>query len=82
MFQKEGLLGVLRNSLLTGATDIQSTDCNVSKNELLTKFLQVVLKISENFQKKSVMEFYFSKLQAYKQQPSALRSKFRKKKLK
>ena len=53
----------------------KSTDCNVTKNELLTKLFKSVLKIIENLSRKSssVMEFYFSELQAYKLNPSGLR---------
>ena len=41
---------ILRNFLLTGVVGLQSTGCNTTKNELLTKFLKDVLKILENFQ--------------------------------
>ena len=47
---KVGPQEILRNFLLTGVVGLQSTGCNITKNELLTKFLKDVLKILENFQ--------------------------------
>ena len=45
----EALLEIFRNSLLIGVACLQTTCCNATKNEILTKFLQGVLKISKNF---------------------------------
>ena len=43
-------LEILRNSLLTGVPGWQSTRCNATTNELLTKFPKGLLKILENSQ--------------------------------
>ena len=39
-----------KGPLLTGAAGLQSTGCNVTKNELLTTFLKDALKFSDNAQ--------------------------------
>ena len=44
------LLVISKGPLLTGVAWLQSTCCNVTKNELLTKFLTDVLNVSENVQ--------------------------------
>ena len=43
-------LEILRITLLTGLEGLQYTICNATKSELLTKFLKVDLKLTENFQ--------------------------------
>ena len=40
MFRKVALLEILRSCLLTGVVGLQSTSCNATKNELLTKFAE------------------------------------------
>lgn len=50
IFQNVAGLETLRNSLLTGVVDLQSTGLNAAKNGLLMKFLKGVSKSSENFQ--------------------------------
>ena len=50
MFQKVAFLEISRSPLLTGVAGLQYTVCNATKNELLTKFLKCVLKLTENFQ--------------------------------
>ena len=45
MFRK-----VARSPLLTGVAGLQYTVCKTTENELLTKFLKCVLKLTENFQ--------------------------------
>ena len=47
MFRKVALLEILKSPLLTR---VQAYGKNVSKNELLTKFLKVGLKLIEHFQ--------------------------------
>ena len=54
IIEKVALLVISINSLLTGAVGFQSTSCNATKKELLTKFLQGVSNISKNLQE----EFY------------------------
>ena len=66
MYEKVLLLEISRNSLLTRVRGLQSTGCNI-------KFPKDVSKISVGSRKSSVSEFLFSKFQAYKLQPSALR---------
>ena len=50
MVRKEALPEICRSYLLTKVTSLQSTGRNIIKKELLTKFLEVVLKMLENFQ--------------------------------
>ena len=45
-----GILRILRNSVLNGVAVLQSTGCNITKNELLTELLIDVLEVLENFQ--------------------------------
>ena len=58
IFQKVAVLAISRNSLLAGVAGLQVTGRNTAKNKLLTKFLKVDLKISENFQE----ELYYGVL--------------------
>ena len=46
------VLVISKGPLLTGVAGLQSTCCNVTKNEPLTKFLKNVLNISENVEEK------------------------------
>ena len=48
IFRKVTLLEAQRNSLLTGVAAVQSTGFNSTKNELLIKFFEGVLRIFEN----------------------------------
>ena len=50
MFQKVTFLEISRSPLLTRVTDLDYTVYNASKNELLTKYLNGALKLTENFQ--------------------------------
>ena len=50
MFRKVAFLGILRSPLLTAVAGLQSTVYNATKNELLTKFVEGALKLTENFQ--------------------------------
>ena len=71
MFRNVALLEILKSCLLIGIYGLESRTCNASKNKLLTKFLQGILKISENFKKRSVTDLLFNKLWTCKlQQPS------------
>ena len=45
-----GILRILRNSVLNGVAVLQSTGCNITKNEFLTELLIDVLEVLENFQ--------------------------------
>ena len=51
------VLQISKGPLLTGVAGLQSTGYNVTKNELLTKFLKNVLKNSENVQEE--LELFF-----------------------
>ena len=57
IFQKAALRSILRyvsrNSLLTGAVTLQSTNCNAINNKLIRK-LKCVSKIREKFQELTV----------------------------
>ena len=50
MFRIVAFLEIWRSPLLTGVAGLQYTVCNATKSELLTKFLQCALKLTENFQ--------------------------------
>ena len=47
---ENSVLEIWKDPLLTRIAGLQSTGCNVTKNELLTTFLKDVLKNSENVQ--------------------------------
>ena len=49
MFRRVAFLEILRSTLLTGLEGLQYTVCNATKSELLTKFLKIDLKLTENF---------------------------------
>ena len=57
MFRKEALI------LLAEVAGLHSICFNTARNELLNKFLRDIVKI---------LEFFFSKMQTYKVQPSVL----------
>ena len=61
MFQKVAFLEISRSPLLTGVAGLQYTVCNATKNELLTKFLKCVLKLTENFQEMISTEVPYQK---------------------
>ena len=69
MYKKVVLLEISRNSLLTRVRDLQSMGCNTNSQQ---NFLKLFQKFPQGSRKSSVSEFLFSKLQAYKLQPSAL----------
>ena len=50
LYHPISVLVLSKGPLLTGVAGLQSTGCNVTKNELLTKFLKDILKISGNVQ--------------------------------
>ena len=50
MFWKVAFLEISTSPLLTGVAGLQYSVCNATKNELLTKFLKCLLKLTENFQ--------------------------------
>lgn len=50
MFQKVALKEILTSPLLTAVACLHSAVCNAINNELLTKFLEGVLKLTEIFQ--------------------------------
>ena len=56
MFRK-----VARSPLLTGVAGLQYTVCKTTENELLTKFLKCVLKLTENFQEVISIEVPYRK---------------------
>ena len=49
MFRKAALLEILKSPFLTGAQALTVQSLSASKNELLTKFLKVGIKITEKF---------------------------------
>ena len=69
MYEKVVLLEISGNSLLTIVRGLQSTGCNTNSQP---NFLKLFQKFRQGSRKSSVSEFLFSKLQAYKLQPSAL----------
>ena len=50
MFRKLAFLEISKSPLLTAVAGLQSTVYNATKNELLTKFVKGVLKLTEDFQ--------------------------------
>ena len=50
MFRKVTLLEILKTPLLIGFADLQYRICNAARNKHSTKFLKVVLRLTENFQ--------------------------------
>ena len=50
MLRKVAFLDFLLSPLLTGNASLQYTVCNATKNELLTKFLKLAFRLTENFQ--------------------------------
>ena len=69
MYEKVVLLEISGNSLLTIVRGLQSPGCNTNSQPILLKLFH---KFRQGSRKSSVSEFLFSKLQAYKLQPSAL----------
>ena len=69
IYEKVVLLEISKNSLLTRVRGLQSTSCNANSQ---TNFLKLFQKFRQGSRKSSVFEFLFSKLQAYKLQPSVL----------
>ena len=49
MFRKVAFLEISKSPLLTAVAGVQSTVYNATKNELLTTFIKVNLKLLENF---------------------------------
>ena len=56
-FREIAVLEIWKNDLLIGDVGLQSRDCNITKNELLTKLLKGGLKLSEHFHEDICMEF-------------------------
>ena len=50
MFRKVAFLEISKSVLLTAVAGLQLTVYNATKNELLTKFVEGALKLTENFQ--------------------------------
>ena len=73
MFRKVTLLEFSRSPFFIGVASLQYTVCNVTRNELLTKFLKGVLKLTENFKDVVSKRFLIRSVQTYKLQLSALR---------
>ena len=69
MFRKVAFLEIspfnpppLLSPLLTAVAGLQSTVCNATKNELLTKFVKGALELTEYFQEMISNEVLFSQL--------------------
>ena len=60
-------------SPLAGVADLQPTSFSATEKELLIKFLKSVSKHSENFEEGFCYEILFSKLPAFKLQPSVFK---------
>ena len=62
MFRKVAFLEILRSPLLTAVAGLQYSVCNANWNELLTKYLKCILKLTENFQEVISTEGPYQKL--------------------
>ena len=62
MFRKVAFLEILRSPLLTAVAGLHYSVCNANWNELLTKYLKCILKLTENFQEVISTEGPYQKL--------------------